>query len=449
MSMQRHKHSTRQPGPLQTILQLAPTSAPATLSRPALDPRFGHDFSQVQVSAAPTAQRATIQRDDDDETEGSLFDDLSLPGFGESETADAGADTLDDLSLLEPNATETTGAGDSAVPALDELGATGFGDGLFGDQQNQEDLTGLSDEVLPLLDTGQPIIDWVKEWFGSKEGNTPPQPGEPPQPEAPPLPQPPQPGTVPWQGPPPPQSKQEKHDAAVLKRVQQYDAFIQEASNKYGVPVKQIRAIIAVESGGKPEASSGAAWGLMQVTKSTWKGTQKNHADLKDYDFETYWKDPHINILFGTAVLKGMMDNVGVPTDNPNFAKLAVVAYNAGDGTVKKAIELAKAQGSSDPEGDCLKPEYLKPAIQSTKIYSYYLTGPGHKQNPHVQEVTADPDNPKKKIAVPKAGSTIDQAQEAAIDLKYTEVSKYPEHVQRFTALQDKQEAEGTSGTTE
>lgn len=223
---------------------------------------------------------------------------------------------------------------------------------------------------------------------------------------------------------------------AVLEKVKEYDEYIKEASKQYGISIEQIRSIIAVESTGKPEATSGAAWGLMQLTKDTWKGMQKARPELKDYDFETYWKDPKVNILFGTATLKAKMGVIGVQSDNPNFAKLAVVGYNAGEGTVKKAIALAKEKGSKNPENDCLQPEYLKPAIKSTKIYSYYLTGQGYTKNPHIKEIAVDPNNKKKKVAVPKEGSTTEQAEETAVDLKYQEVSRYPEKASSYMELQ-------------
>ena len=60
-----------------------------------------------------------------------------------------------------------------------------------------------------------------------------------------------------------------------------------------------LTAIIATESKGDPDTSSGAAYGLMQVTKGTWEGTRKLDANLQEYDFDSYWKDPHVNILLG------------------------------------------------------------------------------------------------------------------------------------------------------
>lgn len=208
-----------------------------------------------------------------------------------------------------------------------------------------------------------------------------------------------------------------------LDKVKQYDSYIEEASATYGIPVAQIRSIIAVESNGNASASSGAAWGLMQVTKGTWADTQKRFPELKKYDFNTYWSNPRINIMFGTATFKQKMKTVGVGLDDPNFASLAITAYNAGEGTVRKAITNAKAGGSKNPTADCLKAEYLKPAIQATRIYRYYLTGGGKKWN--------------------KSGTV-----EEAVALKYKEVSRYPTKVEKYLALQKGEQETSTQKDT-
>ncbi|MBN2003394.1 MAG: transglycosylase SLT domain-containing protein [Anaerolineae bacterium] len=211
-------------------------------------------------------------------------------------------------------------------------------------------------------------------------------------------------------------------EEVVMDRVRQYDAYIKEASEKYGISMDRIRAIIATESAGKPEASSGAAFGLMQITKGTWQGTQKNHPELKDYDFtEANWKDPRINIMMGTAVFKSKMKAVGIESSDAGSAELAVIAYNAGEGTVKAAITNARNAGSKNPTAECLQPEYLKPAIKKTGIYSYYLTGKGKQNNPY-----ANGTKPYDEAA----------AIEAAVDLKYKEVSRYPGTVQKYLAIQ-------------
>ncbi|AFC22836.1 transglycosylase SLT domain-containing protein [Saprospira grandis] len=201
------------------------------------------------------------------------------------------------------------------------------------------------------------------------------------------------------------------YEKKVLK-VEEYSPHIEKAAEKYGMKVDHLKAIMAVESGGVPDASSGAAFGLMQITKSTWKGIQEKNSELSKYDFDTYWKDPEINTLFGAAVLKSKAKSMGVSTDDPNFTTIAVTAYNAGEGTVKWAIENAEKGGSAKPTVDFIKPEYLKPAIERGGIYKYYLTGNGKSKN--------------------ASGSKSE-----AIDLKYKEVSAYGPKVDTFLEKQD------------
>ena len=198
-----------------------------------------------------------------------------------------------------------------------------------------------------------------------------------------------------------------------LAKVEEYNEFIVEAAEKYGMQVNHLKAIMAVESGGDPEASSGAAFGLMQITRSTWAGVQKSESDLAKYDFASYWRDPRINILFGAAVLKSKARSLGVAPDDENFAGLAVTAYNAGQGTVKRAMDLARKAGSKNPSADYIKPEYLKPAIEHYNLHSYYLTGKGKARN--------------------KSGTARE-----AIDLKYKEISSYtPKMVSYLSALEE------------
>lgn len=189
---------------------------------------------------------------------------------------------------------------------------------------------------------------------------------------------------------------------------QWYGEYIQEASKQYGVGVDELSAIIATEvrgelSKGSKEgmaiASSGAAFGVMQLTKGTWEDVQNNHKELAKYDFSSNWKNPQVNILFGAAALagkktalhsKGMLGKDAAVTD-----EMAFVAYNAGQGTVKIAYKAAVAAGSKQPQIDYLKPEYLKKAIEDTKIYTYYS----------------------------KRGHTVAES----IELKYKEITQYPD----------------------
>jgi len=97
-----------------------------------------------------------------------------------------------------------------------------------------------------------------------------------------------------------------------------YAAHIAEASKRFGIPERWIRAVLRAESGGDVRAiSSAGAMGLMQVMLKTWAELRVRHRlGRNPYD-------PYDNILAGTAYLREMWDRYGtIP------AMLA--AYNAG-----------------------------------------------------------------------------------------------------------------------
>jgi hypothetical protein len=130
-----------------------------------------------------------------------------------------------------------------------------------------------------------------------------------------------------------------------------FDATIKAASEKYGVPVDLIKAVIKKESAFKPGATSpcGAA-GLMQMMP----GTARDMGVTDRYD-------PTQSIMGGTKYLAGMLRRYH--GDIPK----ALAAYNAGPGTVDKAIR------NGNPGGI--------PNIRETKNYvatimSWYTGGP-------------------------------------------------------------------------
>lgn len=98
--------------------------------------------------------------------------------------------------------------------------------------------------------------------------------------------------------------------------------YITEASSRFDVPDKWIRAVMRVESGGKEYiggqliTSGAGAMGLMQVMPETYDELRQQYA-LGDDPY-----DPHDNILAGTAYIRQMYDIYGAP----GF----LAAYNAG-----------------------------------------------------------------------------------------------------------------------
>jgi soluble lytic murein transglycosylase-like protein len=82
--------------------------------------------------------------------------------------------------------------------------------------------------------------------------------------------------------------------------------FITEASTRFAVPASWIRAVMRVESGGDPRATSRrGALGLMQLMPRTWVELSARYGlGLDPFDARD-------NILAGTAYLKEMHDRFG------------------------------------------------------------------------------------------------------------------------------------------
>jgi len=97
-----------------------------------------------------------------------------------------------------------------------------------------------------------------------------------------------------------------------------YVKEIQAASERYGVPVRLVSAVIRAESGFNPRAVSRAgAQGLMQLMPNTATilGVRNSF-------------DPRENIDGGVRHLRGLIDRF------PNSLPLAIAAYNAGEKAV-------------------------------------------------------------------------------------------------------------------
>ncbi|MFT8988714.1 MAG: lytic transglycosylase domain-containing protein [Gluconobacter albidus] len=98
-----------------------------------------------------------------------------------------------------------------------------------------------------------------------------------------------------------------------------FAAFVVEASQRFGIPVTWIRALMRVESANDLRAvSPKGAMGLMQIMPDTWADLRARHR-LGNDPF-----DPRDNILAGTAYMRELYDRYGAP----GF----LAAYNAGPG---------------------------------------------------------------------------------------------------------------------
>ena len=96
-------------------------------------------------------------------------------------------------------------------------------------------------------------------------------------------------------------------------------AHVAEASQRFGIPVQWIYAVMRTESAGRIGAiSSAGAVGLMQLMPGTW-ARQRARFGLGPDPF-----DPRDNIIAGASYLRELYDSYGIP----GF----LAAYNAGGG---------------------------------------------------------------------------------------------------------------------
>jgi soluble lytic murein transglycosylase-like protein len=160
------------------------------------------------------------------------------------------------------------------------------------------------------------------------------------------------------------------------------------AGQKFGVDPSLAAAVVKNESGFNPRAVSSdghASKGLFQLLDST--GTnllaRGGQADRAYNPF-----DPELNIELGTSYLKYLHDIFRTPTALPNdrstkpaaddasLEKLAVAAFNAGEGRVASAQHRAQRAGKDAAHYDQVAPylpastrEYVSRVISSKRLF--------------------------------------------------------------------------------
>jgi hypothetical protein len=111
-----------------------------------------------------------------------------------------------------------------------------------------------------------------------------------------------------------------------------YGEIITSVAQTHGVDPLLVRALIHVESGDQPTAKSHkGAMGLMQLMPST----------ARQYKVRNPY-DPKANIAAGVKHLKSLLDRMG------GAVELALAAYNAGEGAVKKFNGIPPYQETRD-----------------------------------------------------------------------------------------------------
>lgn len=107
-------------------------------------------------------------------------------------------------------------------------------------------------------------------------------------------------------------------------------AHIQQAASTYGVDVHLLHAVVAVESNFDAKAvSRSGAVGLMQIMPATAAGFIGLRGTRQSLRLQL--QDPAINVHAGALYLRALLDTFSQRMD------LALAAYNAGSGNVRKA----------------------------------------------------------------------------------------------------------------
>lgn len=127
--------------------------------------------------------------------------------------------------------------------------------------------------------------------------------------------------------------KNPKNNVCTLAKLKPYEATIKAASQKYGVDVSRIQAIIMAESSGNPnpplpnvKLDKISSYGLMQIRTDTAARLDSSLVGLTNAQVAEKLKDPPYNIQLGTKYYADLLQKYNGNRD------LASAAYNGGPG---------------------------------------------------------------------------------------------------------------------
>jgi soluble lytic murein transglycosylase-like protein len=112
---------------------------------------------------------------------------------------------------------------------------------------------------------------------------------------------------------------------AIVNKVNTFSSYVTTEANSFNIPESRIKAHIAVESAGNPNAKGSAGEvGLMQLKPGALSDVNKKYLSSAPLTLDDLWQ-PNYAIAAGTAYLKILYDQLGDLDD-------ASAAYQGGAG---------------------------------------------------------------------------------------------------------------------
>jgi soluble lytic murein transglycosylase-like protein len=122
--------------------------------------------------------------------------------------------------------------------------------------------------------------------------------------------------------------------------VKHWQPQIDAMAKKYNIDPTFLAIIMTMESGGDPNANSGEAVGLMQITNPTAKDIASKYLKKPVTKYNLY--DPNTSIEFGAAYLSYLRNTFGDYTQAPSYdltAEAVGTGYNGGPGAATDLLE--------------------------------------------------------------------------------------------------------------